>query len=136
MAALAGVQEVIGDHRITGDAGKLNFVAAQDEQVVLDVLIHLGNARVFQNGSELLQCRVRIERGGARGAAHGQVPAFALLPGECQSDDFAPERVETSRFEIDGKSFLLLQLPQKSRELRLGIYQVIRRLPLVSCRWT
>ena len=43
VAALAGAEQVVGDHRVAGHARQFDAVLPQDELVVLDVLIDLGD---------------------------------------------------------------------------------------------
>ena len=62
MASLAGVQEIIRHHRIAGDAAHLDAAAAQHQQIILDVLIELGDVRVFEDRPQPFQRRRRVEQ--------------------------------------------------------------------------
>ena len=55
VAALARAQQVVGDHRVPGDPADLDPVPAQGEHIELDILVDLGDGRVFQDGSERVQ---------------------------------------------------------------------------------
>ena len=86
--AFAGVQEIVGDHRIAGNTGKFNAVLSQDLHVEFDVLIDLGDAGIFEDRFQLRESDGGIERLIADGAAQCQVVSLARMPAPCQAHDF------------------------------------------------
>ena len=55
MAAFAGVQEIIGYHRVAGDASQLYTLLPEHDQVVFDVLIDLGHGSVFEHRPQFIE---------------------------------------------------------------------------------
>ena len=89
MTPFTRMQEVICNHRVAGNAGRRHPVPAQDEQIVLDVLIDLLDRGVFEQRTQPAQRLIGIKFRIAVGAAHRQIPRLARLPGEGVANDLA-----------------------------------------------
>ena len=50
--AVAGIQEVVGDHGVEGDADDIDVVATEDGGVVFEVLAVFGDLRVGEQRFE------------------------------------------------------------------------------------
>src|SRR5262245_14998439 len=134
MTPFPRMQEVICHHRVAGNTGWRGPVPAQDEQIVLDVLIDLLDSRVFEQRTQPAQRLVGIELRIASGATHWQIPRHARLPGEGVTNDLAAQRLQARRLQIDGEPLLPTQLIEKRLEARRRIDQLVRRLPLRRSR--
>ena len=130
--AFAGMQQIIGDHRIAGDAGQVDAVLAQHLHVVLDVLIDLGDAGIFEDRLQLGQRRGRVERRFSQRPTQGQVLRLAGLPGKGQAHDVGPARLQVRRFQIEGDALLLLETGEERGELLGGVDQMVVVLPIVG----
>jgi len=61
MTSFAGIDQIIGHHGVERSATQLNTGGAEHHHVVLDVLPHFGNRRIFQHGPKEIRNRCRIE---------------------------------------------------------------------------
>ena len=115
--ALAGVEQVVGDHAVAGHATQHDAAGAQHEQVVLDVLVDLGDLGVFENRPQRSERFGRVEQRRPRGTAQGEVIGLAGLPAQGDADDLGVEWREARRFEVDGKALLLAEFGEDRGEL-------------------
>src|SRR5262245_28129903 len=107
---------------------------AQDQQVILDVLIDLLDRRIFEQRPQPAQGLIRVEFRIAGWATYRQIPGFARLPGEGVTDNLAPQGLQRGRLQVNGESLLLAQLVEKCLEAGGSIDKLIRRLPLCRMR--
>ena len=107
VAAAAGVEQIVGDHRVESQAGERDANVFEHDHVVLEVLAQLADGGVFEDGSE------RGERGGgiqhavALWAADRHVERFIGLVGERIADDFGAARRDVRRLGVDADQRLL-----------------------------
>ena len=121
MAAFAGVEQIVANHRIEPDSCDLHAMVLQDEHVVLDVLIDGGTSGVFDNRFQGVQNLGPIQRLGTARPIHRNVVPDTRLPAEGPADDLGLHRIEAGRFEIDAELALLLELGKKLLELLFGV---------------
>ena len=126
MAALTGMQEVVGYHGIARHAGNFHSLKPQKQLVELDVLIDLGHLRVREDRSELLARLFGIEKGAVLRPSNRQIPGLARLPGEGITDHLRARAVESRGLQVKGDPPLLFQLGHERRELLGCIHEVIR----------
>ena len=104
VAALARPQQIVGHHRVAGHAGELDTLLPQNELIVLDVLIDLGDRRVFEHRLEGLQRRRRVEHVRPFRPADGEVMGRCFFPGDRDADEIGPQRVEVGRLQVDART--------------------------------
>ena len=113
MAAAAGIEQVVGDHRIEGRALGVYARPAQHENVVFQILADLLDGRVFedrtQGGERFPQVQMRL----VLRPTDRQIPRFAVVPREGKAHQFGKTRADIGGFGIEGKTFLRLQLGEK-----------------------
>ena len=61
VVALAGIEQIVGDHRVERRAGQFDAGGAEDDHVVLQILAELGDRRIFENRLEGRERGGRIE---------------------------------------------------------------------------
>src|SRR5437764_15462497 len=105
MTALARMQEVIRNHRVTGNPSRRHTMPAQDKQIVLDVLVDLLKGGIFQQRAEPAQRLIGVELRVARRTAHRQIPGLARLPAERIADDLAPKPLQSHLPQAAGKPY-------------------------------
>ena len=125
MAALAGVQEVVGDHRVAGDARQVDAVRPKHLQVVLDVLVDLRDSGL--RGSAAAR---RASRPGRAVCSPSGPRTAGNRPRPPPSENARPtmlrrERVEAVVSRSMAKRFCFLSFARKSVELLLVFDQLI-----------
>ena len=89
-------------------AAQLDPVSAQHREVVLDVLVDLGDAGVLEDRPKLFEHRIGSKDRLSLRPAHCNVIRLALFPRKGEADEFGAARLQVRRFQIDGEAFLLL----------------------------
>jgi len=110
MAALAGMQEIIGHHGSPTTPARLMPCALEHLPVVLDVLIDLAPAGIFENRLRAAKVTSTSKTGSPARPTHGQIPRLALAPAKRQAHQLRSPRLQVGSFQIDRKTRLFLQV--------------------------
>ena len=130
VGALAGVQQVVRDHRVAGNVRQVHSLSPQYQEIVLDVLVHLADRGVFEDRLQGLENRVRIEDEVFFRAANGKVICLLRLPGEGVAHGLGEDRIEARRFQVEDEPTLLLQVRKECVERGGRIDEPVVGLPV------
>ena len=139
MCSFAGVQEIIRHHAVAGHALDVDALAAQNEQVVLDVLVDLGHGGVFQDRPQPGESDGGIEHSRSRRTAgfnptafttQRQIPCLSFFPCKMPGQQSPPTTATGSSFPGPWRNAAACQLGEKRLEQLRRIDQPIIRLPL------
>ena len=125
VGAGTGVEQVIAHHRVDAEAGERHARPAEDEHVVLDVLVNDFGVGIFEERLELFEDAVRVERSLPGRSADGQVVTLPRLPTEGPADDVGLDGVEARRLQVDAVLFLLPEFVKKSLERLVGVDEFV-----------